>query len=112
MIDYHALFLDACSQRYPSPLVYWAAQQFGHFELKKARWRSAEPRWRKIVDELLADEPLPAIPSHLIDPPPVLNASPKPAKDSLDWARKVIANPLRYPSITREFARKALEGSG
>lgn len=108
--DYHALFLAVCSGTYPSPLAYWAAQQFGHFELKKARWPAAEPRWRQIVDELIADEPLPAIPEHMVErvrPAPIDAAKGAPSKA---WARKIVANPLRYPPLIREFARQALEG--
>lgn len=63
--DYHQLFLDACSGRYTGPLTYWAAQQFGYFELRNATWKSAERRWQRIVDELLQDEPLPPVPPHV-----------------------------------------------
>ena len=125
--DYHRMFLDACSGRYPQPLTYWAAQQFGHFELRNSTWRSAEKRWQKLVDELIEDEPLPPIPEHVgakALPAPgktmstevaaqaiaAMRAMLKPNAPSKNWARKVMADPLKYPSIAREFARQALKG--
>lgn len=124
--DYQRMFINACGSCYPDALTYWAAQQFGHFELRNSSWRAAEKRWQTIVDELIEDQPLPPIPEHVgakAIPAPGKTRNPavaaehiaaikqmKPGEPSKEWAKRIMADPVRYPSISREFARQALEG--
>lgn len=105
-------------------LAYWSAYAFGMFELRNATWRTAEKRWTRIVDEMLEDKlpeippPRPALPmpgqTHVPRPEherrmaEVMARLRKKKSDPKAWARKILANPSRYPMISKDFAERAL----
>jgi hypothetical protein len=47
--------------KWSHPAVYWAAVQYGHFELRNHTWATAAKRWTKLLNDLLADKTLPPV---------------------------------------------------
>lgn len=73
--DYETLFRQsAAGGPYPSKVAFWAAQNFGPFELRTATWERAKVRWTKCVDDAWAQR------HTLADPPPARIALPAPGQ--------------------------------
>lgn len=97
-IDYERLFIDAANEKFSNPLTYWAAQNFGLFELRRMSYPAAKERWIKIVDQLAAEHTLPSVPEPKPAlPPPGQTTNREVALKSLDEAKKALkmADPCR-----------------
>jgi len=95
-VDHEAAFREAVEQmrmrengadKWSSPAVYWAAVEFGTWELRQATWALAKARWSRVLDEKLAATDLPAVPERL-------EALPAPGKTTVDPAkvRELLSN--------------------
>lgn len=71
-VDHESAFHEASHQmalrssgldKWSSPAVYWAAVKIGAFDLRNGTWSTMKKRWSTVLDEMLADPNLPAVPS-------------------------------------------------
>lgn len=85
-MDYEAAWLEAVQQmrareegkdEWSSPAVYWAAVEFGLWEMRHSGFDRAKARWTRILDAQLARDTLPAV-------PPRMEALPEPGKTIAD----------------------------
>lgn len=88
-VDHEGAFIEAVEQmrlrdtgsdKWSSPAVYWAAVEFGSWDLRNATWDRVKARWSRILDEKLAQHELP-------DVPPRLDALPAPGQTTVDPAK-------------------------
>lgn len=126
-VGYESLYTSAAlaisSGIWDSKLAYWATQSCGPFEVRNEPYRRMEARWKKAVDELLADGELPEIPPRreALPPPGRTSISKDDAanrvvelglvvgkSDPRKWAKKIVENPGFYPAISLKFANEAL----
>ena len=97
-VDHEAAFREAVEQmrmresgadKWSSPAIYWAAVEFGSWELRQATWALVKNRWSRVLDDKLAEADLPAIPERL-------EALPAPGKTTVDPAKvRELLNGLR-----------------
>lgn len=81
-MDYEIAFVEAVKQMrnrdegkdtWSQPAIYWAAVEFGAWDLRQATWDRVKARWTRILDEQLAKSYLPPV-------PPRMDALPAPGK--------------------------------
>lgn len=97
-VDHEAAFREAVEQmrmresgadKWSSPAIYWAAVEFGSWELRQATWALVKNRWSRVLDDKLAEADLPAIPERR-------EALPAPGKTTVDPAKvRELLNGLR-----------------
>lgn len=76
-VDYEQAFHDAVRQmhkrqladpadpdHWPMPAVYWAAVDFGQYELRQASYGQAAARWKRLLDKRMQDG-CPAVPAYV-----------------------------------------------
>lgn len=70
-VDHESAFHEAVNQMrrretgddtWTHPAIYWAAVEFGSWELRGASWATARIRWVRILEAKLADRNLPEVP--------------------------------------------------
>lgn len=94
-LDAEAAFSEACEQmrlredgrdQWSHRAVYWAAVEFGTWDLRNASWQTAKGRWTRLLAEKLAQQDLPEV-------PPRRDALPAPGQGSADpeKVRKLLA---------------------
>lgn len=78
--DFEAAFHEAINQlrirhesgedRWSHPAIYWAAQDFGPFELRNVSYKQAEAKWKRLLDKRIGSEcePVPAFALQLAAP--------------------------------------------
>lgn len=85
-LDAEAAFSEACEQmrlrddgrdKWSHRAVYWAAVEFGTWDLRNASWQTAKARWTRLLTEKLAQQDLPEV-------PPRRDALPAPGQGSAD----------------------------
>lgn len=85
-LDAEAAFSEACEQmrlredgrdKWSHRAVYWAAVEFGTWDLRNASWQTAKGRWTRLLAEKLAQQDLPEV-------PPRRDALPAPGQGSAD----------------------------
>ncbi len=103
-IDPETAFAEACEQmrardtgtdKWSSPAVYWAAVEFGSWELRHASWDRAKSRWTRILTEKLAQADLPEVPPRreALPAPGQTRANPEKVREMLDALRQRMAMP-------------------
>lgn len=103
-IDPETTFAEACEQmrardtgtdKWSSPAVYWAAVEFGSWELRHASWDRAKSRWTRILTEKLAQADLPEVPPRreALPAPGQTRANPEKVREMLDALRQRMAMP-------------------
>lgn len=103
-VDYEAAFREAVEQmrmrdngadKWSSPAVYWAAVEFGTWELRQATWVLAKTRWSRLLDEKLATPDLPPVPERreALPAPGKTTADPAKVRAMLDELRAKMAMP-------------------
>lgn len=103
-IDPETAFAEACEQmrardngtdKWSSPAVYWAAVEFGSWELRHASWDRAKSRWTRILTEKLAQADLPEVPPRrdALPAPGQARANPEKVRELLDGLRQRMAMP-------------------
>ncbi|WP_146187732.1 replication protein P [Limnohabitans sp. T6-5] len=95
-LDAEAAFTEACTQmrlrddgrdKWSHKAVYWAAVDFGTWDLRNSSWSAAKTRWSRILAEKMSTPNLP-------EPPPRRDALPAPGQGSADpqKVRQLIAD--------------------
>lgn len=88
-LDAEAAFSEACEQmrlredgrdQWSHRAVYWAAVEFGTWDLRNASWQTAKGRWMRLLAEKLAQQDLPEV-------PPRRDALPAPGRGTADPAK-------------------------
>jgi hypothetical protein len=128
--EYELLHRDAVKAmrtgEWDSPLLYWATQKTGGFEMRSEPYKRTEKIWKSAIDDLMASGILPDI-------PPQREPLPAPGQQSISredaakriaelgavvgitsskaWAKRIIDNPKNYPAISLEFASEALKSA-
>ncbi len=103
-VDHEAAFIEAVRQMrrrddgtdaWSAPAIYWAAVEFGSWELKQASWDRAKARWTRILDEKLAIRDLPAVPPRMdaLPAPGQTIANPEKVRELLAGLRQRMAMP-------------------
>lgn len=97
-IDYEIAFFEAVKQMrnrdagndtWSQPAVYWAAVEFGAWDLRQASWDRVKVRWTRILEEQLAKSNLPPVPPRMVALP-----APGKATASMETVREQL-NALR-----------------
>lgn len=95
-IDHESAFVEANHQiknrdngtdRWSHPAIYWAAVEFGFWDLSHTGWDRAKSRWTKILDGKLAQKNLPPVPSR-----PASLPAPKASAEVVDAEMAKIAS--------------------
>jgi hypothetical protein len=91
-LDHESAYIEACKQIsardngsdvWSTPAIFWAAREYGAYELRQSTWQSAKVRWCRLLDEQLSKpEQLPV--------PARMTALPEPGAGTAD-PRKVAA---------------------
>lgn len=103
-VDHEAAFREAVEQmrqrdngtdKWSSPAVYWAAVEFGSWELRQASWDRAKARWTRILDEQLAKGELPPVPPRMdaLPAPGKATANPEKVRELIEGLRQRMAMP-------------------
>jgi Replication protein P len=103
-IDHEAAFIEAVKQMrqrdngtdtWSKPAIYWAAVEFGSWELRQASWDRAKARWTRILDEQLAKGELPPVPPRMeaLPAPGQASANPEKVRELIEGLRKRMAVP-------------------
>jgi hypothetical protein len=73
-MDYEVAFVEAVNQMrnrddgsdtWSQPAIYWAAVEFGAWDLRQATWDRVKARWTRILEEQLAKSDLPPVPQRM-----------------------------------------------
>lgn len=73
-MDYEETFFEAVKQmrkrevgtdQWSRPAIYWAAVEFGSWDLRNASWDRAKARWTRLLDEQLGKTDLPPVPPRM-----------------------------------------------
>ncbi len=105
-IDYEAAFEEAVVQmrardtgddKWTHPAIYWAALDFGPWELRQASWATAKTKWARILDRFLADQNLPPVPARLVALPSPGKTHPDQEKvrSMIEQLRQKLVVPMR-----------------
>lgn len=103
-VDHEAAFIEAVKQMrqrdngtdtWSKPAVYWAAVEFGSWELRQASWDRAKARWTRILDEQLAKGELPPVPPRMeaLPAPGQASANPEKVSELVEGLRQRMAMP-------------------
>lgn len=103
-VDHEAAFIEAVKQMrqrdngtdtWSAPAIYWAAVEFGSWELRQASWDRAKARWTRILDEQLAKGELPPVPPRMdaLPAPGKATANPEKVRELIDGLRQRMAMP-------------------
>jgi hypothetical protein len=104
-MDHEAAFIEAVRQMrerengtdvWSHPAIYWAAVEFGSWDLRHASWDRAKARWTRILDEKLALKELPAVPPRMdaLPAPGQTMADPEKVRAMVDDLKRKFAQPL------------------
>lgn len=109
-IDYEIAFVEAVKQMrnrdagndtWSQPAVYWAAVEFGAWDLRQASWDRVKVRWTRILEEQLAKSNLPPVPPRMVALP-----APGKATASMETVREQL-NALRARmGVERRISKK------
>jgi hypothetical protein len=114
--DAYTAFLEAVQQMprraqggdgWSHPAVYWAASDFGAYELQHAAWDTAKGRWKAIYERRLAEPELPAVPAPMVALPPssAMSATPEQAEE----ARAKVADLVNcMRAVDRQWSNRIL----
>lgn len=128
-IDYEAAFLEAVKQSYVrhnggddcwrQPAIYWAAQDFGPFELRNVSYKQAEAKWKRLLDKRMgsACEAVPGFVLQIAAPARDEAGTAISSTEAKEMARVAIAQmaskrPSREIAIERAKAVLALVDAG
>lgn len=98
-IDAEGAFIEAVKQmrqrdngtdRWTHQAIYWAAIEFGAWDLRNASWQVAKARWTRILDDKLGQK-LPQVP---------------PRMDALPAPGKTVTDPIKVRAIIDECRRR------
>jgi hypothetical protein len=115
--DAYTAFLEAVQQmprraqggdHWSHPAVYWAASDFGAYELQHAAWDTAKGRWKAIYERRCAQVDLPAVPQPMvaIPPPGQMSATP----EQVEKAKAQFADMVNTVGVVnRQWPNKILE---
>lgn len=103
-VDHEAAFIEAVRQMrerdngndtWSHPAIFWAAVEFGGWELRHTSWSQAKTCWSRILDEKLAMGNLPAVPPRLeaLPAPGQTTADPEKVRQALDAMHKAVRMP-------------------
>lgn len=103
-VDHEAAFIEAVKQMrqrdngtdtWTAPAIYWAAVEFGSWELRQASWDRAKARWTRILDEQLAKGELPPVPPRMdaLPAPGKATANPEKVRELIEGLRQRMAMP-------------------
>jgi hypothetical protein len=96
--DAYAAFLEAVRQmprrargddKWSHPAVYWAASDFGAYELQHAAWQTARSHWTSVYERRCAQKDLPEVPEPMVALPPP--SSPEVTPEQAQQARDMLA---------------------
>ena len=108
------------------PAIFWAYMAIGAFDLQNTTFSNIKTRWERALDKEIMKMNWPPIPEPMVkietkkqEPNRELGAKKigelaakvfENKGDGLDWARKIIATPNKYPSISLKVAYEAMKG--
>lgn len=72
------------------PAIYWAAQEFGGFELRNTSYALAKKRWDKLLGAQLARTFIPAVPKAPALPPPGKTTSRKVGREQMQKIKAML----------------------
>lgn len=99
-LDAEAAFSEACEQmrkredgrdQWSHRAVYWAAVEFGTWDLRNASWQTAKGRWMRLLAEKLAQRDLPEVP---------------PRRDALPSPGRATADPVKVRALLDDLRKK------
>ena len=131
--DPKADWIEACEQmrirlegrqadRWSRPKVYWAAVKIGDYDLRSLGWDAIKTRWLAALNTARTD----AIPEYRAQLPQPgqtgitreeatvrvrelgATVGGEAQIDHRAWAKRILANPEKFPSISVQFAKEAL----
>lgn len=104
-VDHESAFQEAVNQmrlretnddKWSSPAIYWAAVEFGSWELRQATYSLVRARWMRILEAKLADRNLPDVPERrtALPAPGKTMVAPEKVRAALDELRQKMAMKL------------------